>query len=168
MRGRMVFSRSSGIAFILIAGLALLWSSLPAGTRGALAQGVPTVQTRATSLGTVLTGNNGMTLYTLSADSPGVSRCTGACTTAWPPLLLAAGSPAAPPGLPGQLGVIMRPDGGRQVMYNDQPLYFFVRDQQPGDTNGEGVNAFGGVWHVVRVAAAAMAPAAASTSPHVK
>jgi predicted lipoprotein with Yx(FWY)xxD motif len=65
----------------------------------------------------------------------------------WPPLLLPEGDPIAPPDLPGTLAVITRADGGRQVTYNDQPLYLYVRDQKPGDTTGEGV---AGVWHVAR------------------
>ena len=29
------------------------------------------------------------------------------------------------------------------------PLYLFSGDQKPGDTNGEGVNAFGGLWYAL-------------------
>jgi predicted lipoprotein with Yx(FWY)xxD motif len=99
------------------------------------------------SLGLILTDSAGLTLYIFDRDTPGVSNCSGGCATTWPPLLLAEGDPIAPPDLPGTLAVITRADGGRQVTYNDQPLYLYVRDQQPGDTTGEGV---GGVWHLAR------------------
>ena len=33
--------------------------------------------------------------------------------------------------------------------YNGHPLYLFSGDQKPGDTNGEGVNAFGGLWYAL-------------------
>jgi predicted lipoprotein with Yx(FWY)xxD motif len=40
----------------------------------------------------------------------------------------------------------MRSDGTQQVTYNGHPLYLYVGDQKPGDTNGEGITAFGGGW----------------------
>jgi hypothetical protein len=40
----------------------------------------------------------------------------------------------------------MRSDGTQQVTYNGHPLYVFVKDQKPGDTNGQGVTAFGAAW----------------------
>jgi predicted lipoprotein with Yx(FWY)xxD motif len=43
----------------------------------------------------------------------------------------------------------MRADGTRQVTYNNHPLYLFVKDTKAGDTNGEGLTAFGGVWYAV-------------------
>jgi len=122
------------------------------------AQGSPTVQTRNVgALGTVLTGANGLTLYTFDRDMPGVSTCNDQCATLWPPLVLDAGAPVAPAGLGGTLGVITRADSRRQVVYNNQPLYFYMPDTQPGDTRGEGI---GGVWHVATPVLAA-APAAA-------
>jgi predicted lipoprotein with Yx(FWY)xxD motif len=145
---------------LVLAGLAAAGPGRLLTPRLALAQGAPTVQPRMTALGMVLVGSNGRTLYTLSADTPGRSTCADQCATAWPPLVLDTGTPVAAPGLPGRLAIITRADGRRQVTYNDQPLYFFVRDAQPGDTNGEGVMAFGGVWHVVRVTAAGAPPAA--------
>src|SRR5438876_91639 len=42
-----------------------------------------------------------------------------------------------------------RSDGKPQVTYNGHPLYTFSGDEEAGDTNGEGVNAFGGIWYVV-------------------
>ena len=99
------------------------------------------------SLGMILTDSAGLTLYTFDRDTPGVSNCSGGCATTWPPLLLAEGDPIAPPDLPGTLAVIARADGSRQVTYNDQPLYLYIRDMKPGDTTGEGV---GGVWHLAK------------------
>jgi hypothetical protein len=42
-----------------------------------------------------------------------------------------------------------RSDGKSQVTYNGHPLYLFSADQKAGDTNGQGVNAFGGLWYVL-------------------
>lgn len=112
------------------------------------AQPAPTVLiAQIGDFGPVLTGANGMTLYVFDRDEPGVSNCTGRCAEIWPPLLLEEGDPVPPDGLAGTLSVIIRPEGSRQVAYNDRPLYFYVGDSQPGDTTGEGV---GGVWHVAR------------------
>jgi len=78
---------------------------------------------------------------------------------------LDSGQPTAGPGLSGTLAVITRADGKRQVTYNGQPLYTFVRDTQAGAATGDGVTAFGGTFHLARpagAAAAAAAPAAAA------
>ena len=48
-----------------------------------------------------------------------------------------------------KLGSIKRSGGKRQVTYNGHPLYRFVMDMKPGNTNGEGVTAFGARWFVV-------------------
>ena len=42
-----------------------------------------------------------------------------------------------------------RSDGEPQITYNGHPLYLFSGDQRPGDANGQGVNAFGGLWYVL-------------------
>jgi hypothetical protein len=46
-------------------------------------------------------------------------------------------------------GMRKRADGRMQVTYNHHPLYMFAKDKAKGQTNGEGVNAFGGTWDVV-------------------
>jgi predicted lipoprotein with Yx(FWY)xxD motif len=35
------------------------------------------------------------------------------------------------------------------VVYNHHPLYRFVGDNKPGNTNGQGLTAFGARWFVV-------------------
>ena len=47
------------------------------------------------------------------------------------------------------IGRTARPDGVSQLTYNGHPLYTFVNDKKPGDTNGEGISAFGGSWFAV-------------------
>ena len=53
------------------------------------------------------------------------------------------------------VGTTTRSDGKKQVTYNGHPLYTFIGDSSPGDTSGQGVNAFGGqlVRRVARQAA---------------
>ncbi|MEX2541740.1 MAG: hypothetical protein WD314_08020 [Trueperaceae bacterium] len=111
-----------------------------------LAQAVdPEVQVRYDpALGHFLTGPNGMTLYVFSNDAPGTSNCYDQCATNWPPLLTESEEPVVTPlAIPGEFGVTERNDSGRQVTYNGWPLYYWVRDQDVGDTTGQAV---GGVW----------------------
>ena len=35
------------------------------------------------------------------------------------------------------------------MTYNGHPLYLFQNDQNAGDANGQGVNAFGAAWYVM-------------------
>jgi hypothetical protein len=44
------------------------------------------------------------------------------------------------------VGTTPRSDGKPQVTYNGHPVYLFSGDQSAGDTNGEGVTAFGASW----------------------
>jgi predicted lipoprotein with Yx(FWY)xxD motif len=116
----------------------------------ASAQAAPTVQVRMhPQYGNILTDAQGRTLYRFTRDEPNVSNCYDQCAQTWPPLTLDSGDPTLPEGVGGTLGVIMRRDGRRQVIYNGMPLYYYSRDSAPGDTNGQGV---GGVWFVVEVA----------------
>jgi predicted lipoprotein with Yx(FWY)xxD motif len=47
------------------------------------------------------------------------------------------------------LGTITRDDGSTQVTYNGWPLYLFHEDMAAGDTNGQGLDEFGGLWYLV-------------------
>jgi predicted lipoprotein with Yx(FWY)xxD motif len=107
------------------------------------------VDVRQTSLGQILVDGRGMTLYLFGADTTSASACYGDCAQNWPPLHT-KGAPVGGGGtMQGLLATTMRKDGTAQVTYNGHPLYFFGGDSMPGDTHGEGLNAFGGHWNVV-------------------
>ncbi|AFD24650.1 hypothetical protein [Deinococcus gobiensis] len=107
----------------------------------------PTVQLgRAGTLGSVLTGPNGLTLYTFAKDTAGVSNCTGTCAVNWPPLLVAQ-LPTRGTAVRGSLETLIRPDGSRQVTYQGKPLYYWKGDLKAGDATGEGVM---NVWSAAR------------------
>jgi len=97
------------------------------------------------SLGkTVLTADNGLTLYSLSAETNGKFICKGSCLKDWHPLVVAKG--VKPTG-PVSLGTIKRPDNGmRQVTFKGKPLYTFDDDKKKGDAKGEGIKDVG-TWH---------------------
>jgi len=126
---------------------AIIFVLLPPATHAAQAKG-PVVSTAKTSLGTVLV-NSGRTLYLFGKDRNGRSACSGQCAGFWPPLI-ATGKPVAAGGAKASLlGRTKRADGRMQVTYNHHPLYMFAKDTKAGQTNGEGVTAFGGTWDVV-------------------
>jgi predicted lipoprotein with Yx(FWY)xxD motif len=109
----------------------------------------PTVRVAKTRLGKVLVDSRGRTLYLFTKDSGTKSACSGACATAWPPLR-ATGKPTVSGGAKASLvGTTTRSDGKPQVTYNGHPLYGFIKDKKSGETNGEGLTAFGGSWFAI-------------------
>jgi predicted lipoprotein with Yx(FWY)xxD motif len=109
----------------------------------------PIIQVRRTGLGKILVDARGRTLYLFKKDTGGKSRCSGSCAVNWPPLLT-TGRPAAGSGIKAsKLATTRRSDGQTQVVYNRHPLYSFVGDSKPGNTNGQGVTAFGARWFAV-------------------
>jgi predicted lipoprotein with Yx(FWY)xxD motif len=84
----------------------------------------------------ILTDPDGLTLYVFANDTAGgSSTCTGQCEQVWPPHTI-TGDPVAPEGATGEFAVITRDDGTQQLTYNGLPLYRFVNDTAPGQTNG--------------------------------
>ena len=83
----------------------------------------------------ILTSSYGKTVYTFDKDQAGSgkSECVLTCADNWPPVS-------------GDFAFISRNDGQKQLTYKGKPLYFFVKDKNPGDKTGDNVNK---VWHVV-------------------
>jgi predicted lipoprotein with Yx(FWY)xxD motif len=104
-------------------------------------------------LGDFLIGPNGMTLYLFTPDPLDASVCMNQCLENWPALTVeSADAITVAEGIPGEVGTIEREDTGElQVTYNGVPLYYWVRDDAPGDTTGHRV---GSVWWVVPPATA--------------
>ena len=98
------------------------------------------------ALGSYLTGENGLTLYTFKPDSANTSTCSGDCATNWPPFAVTATDTLKPgAGISGKLTTFARADGTLQVAYNGAPLYYFAGDSAAGDANGQGL---GDKWYV--------------------
>jgi predicted lipoprotein with Yx(FWY)xxD motif len=131
----------------------------PGDTKGHLVEGVWFVarpDTASTALlgvrgsgdGGILVGPTGMSLYVFSRDSADISNCTGQCLMNFPALLVQPGMDPTAVGLAtGELGVLTRADGTRQLLYNGMPIYYSAADNLPGDTKGDGV---GGVWSIAK------------------
>lgn len=92
----------------------------------------------------VLTGSNGMTLYTFDRDGAGSgkSACNGPCAGNWPPLMAMDADTSS-----GDYSVIVRDDGKKQWAFKGKPLYFWAKDQKPGDKTGDGFN---NMWRVAK------------------
>ena len=105
--------------------------------------------------GAYLADADGRALYMFTADKQGAdgaqaaSNCYDACAEAWPPLLTDGEPQAAEQVDASMLGTIERQGGAMQVTYNGWPLYYYVRDQGPGEATGQDVHGFGGEWYLV-------------------
>jgi predicted lipoprotein with Yx(FWY)xxD motif len=88
-------------------------------------------------------------VYTLRNDNG--RACQSFCALIWQPVLT-AGQPDAGNGVDqNALGVVVRPDGTRQVTYHGKPLYLFINDAYiPGVTGTKSINGAGAVtpWGV--------------------
>lgn len=118
-------------ALLCLAGLQACASYAPANPPAAVRDGV-------------LTGPNGMTLYTFDKDANGSGRsvCNGPCASNWPPLAAAEGDRPD-----GDYSIVIRDDGSRQWAWRGKPLYFWSKDQKPGERSGDGFN---NVWRAAR------------------
>jgi predicted lipoprotein with Yx(FWY)xxD motif len=103
--------------------------------------------------GRVLVDSAGKALYAADEEADSTVVCTGACTSFWMPLTIDGHAPSGN-SLPGELGVVERGGGARQVTFDGKRLYTFVEDK-PGEVTADGFSdAFDGqqfTWHVVSV-----------------
>lgn len=92
----------------------------------------------------VLTGPQGMTLYTFDKDAAGSGKsvCNGPCAVNWPPLMASDMDQAS-----GDYSIITRDDGKKQWAFKGKPLYYWSKDSKPGDRTGDGFNK---VWRLAR------------------
>ncbi len=102
------------------------------------------------------------TIYVFDADlaTPNQSTCNAGCTGAWPPV-----APPAGVALPAPFSMFVRGDGTMQLAYAGRPLYTFAGDAKAGDTHGDGLNEFGGIWHIARPQASSATPGPSPKPP---
>lgn len=99
------------------------------------------------NVGQIVIDGKGFTLYRFDKDTakPSVSNCFGPCAKLWPPVKFTKHMKLE--GIdPNLIGNIMTKDGVCQATLGGWPIYRYAKDQQPGDTNGQGV---GGAWFAV-------------------
>ncbi|SDT82972.1 Predicted lipoprotein with conserved Yx(FWY)xxD motif [Streptomyces sp. TLI_053] len=92
------------------------------------------------ALGSFLTDALGNALYVFDKDStsPPKSACDSACTATWIPFP-PVDNTVQWPGVTGQVGTLVREDRSSQLTVGGHPVYRFVKDTTPGDTNGKSV-----------------------------
>jgi predicted lipoprotein with Yx(FWY)xxD motif len=112
-------------------------AATPAGVR---------VEVEDSSLGPILTDQDGRTLYAFANDKGGTSTCTGDCIATWPALSSGRPATAGNGADKALLAQTVRAEGTAQTTYGDWPLYYYAGDQGPGDVDGQGVD---GVWFAV-------------------
>jgi len=118
--------------------------------------------------GSILVDGRGHSLYLFDRDRNGKSSCYGGCAGEWPPLI-ASGKPHAKPGVKAALlGRTKRHDGRWQVTYKGHPLYTFSGDPSKGQTNGEGLDDFGGWWYLVSPAGAKVVGSTSTTGGYAR
>jgi predicted lipoprotein with Yx(FWY)xxD motif len=129
-------------------------TSVPTLAAATPAVGTSTLSTRQLNGAAAFVTSGGFSVYVFDADlaAPGTSTCDSqtdssghVCDIAWPPLVAPAGmAPNA------NFSTITRKDGRTQLTYTGRPLYTFFGDTVPGEANGDGLDAFGGLWHLSR------------------
>jgi predicted lipoprotein with Yx(FWY)xxD motif len=134
-------------AVAVIAGCGSSSSNSSSGGGGSSSGGSGTVKTASVSgYGTALVTNSGKSVYVLSTDPPGASKCAGSCAKTWMPVTV-SGSASAGSGVDSsKLTTFKRKDGTTQVAYDKHALYTY---SSPGATSGEGVVSEGGKWYLI-------------------
>jgi predicted lipoprotein with Yx(FWY)xxD motif len=136
-------------------------TATPAASTPATAGGV-VVKIAESSLGQILVGSNGMTLYGFTNDTEAKSTCVGTCADQWPPVIVDPTFAVGPGVDAGIFATTTRDDGTEQLVAGKVPLYFFAGDVAIGDTTGQGS---GGVWFTVDASGTVKTDAAPVPAP---
>jgi predicted lipoprotein with Yx(FWY)xxD motif len=139
-------------------------SSSSSGSSASNSAGGTTLAAQSSPLGKILTTQGGRTLYLFAKDTGPKSMCSGACASNWPPFTAAKKPPVSGGASSTDVSLVRRSDGKKQVTYNGHPLYFYSGDSSTGQTNGQGLNAYGANWWAVSPAGAKVTKAASSGS----
>ncbi|GAA3120799.1 hypothetical protein ACFQ0X_19155 [Streptomyces rectiviolaceus] len=103
--------------------------------------------TKVDEVGTVVTDSKGYVLYRFDEDTakPPKSTCNDTCAKVWP----ATPDPGkvTVEGIDKSLvGTVTRDDGSKQLTLDGWPLYTYVKDDEPREAQGQGVD---GTWYAV-------------------
>ena len=102
---------------------------------------------RSDTLGEYLTDARGNTLYIFADDGKLQSNCKRDCVKTWPSFSYNGKNLASSTDtLSHRMNVFKKSDGTWQYAYGEKPVYYYVGDKAPGDTNG---NNIGGKWSII-------------------
>src|ERR1700744_2459891 len=149
-RGRLalVIAALAGLATAALVGMAVAKTITLQVAKGAAV----TNQSGSTATESIVVNSKGRAVYTLSGDTTTHQKCTKAngCFKFWPPVTVSSAKNLSQlRGVKGKLGTFKR-NGMLQVTLGGHPLYTFASDSKRDDAAGEGINGFGGIWHVVK------------------
>jgi predicted lipoprotein with Yx(FWY)xxD motif len=114
----------------------------------------------------IVVNSKGFAVYTLTGDSRRHQECTqrNRCFLFWPPVKVSSAKKLSKAlGIKGKLGSFRR-DGFVQVTLAGHPLYTYSGDTSKNAATGEGINHFGGTWHVVKVRSSSTSGTTSSTT----
>ena len=153
------------LAFAVVGAIAGTAAGSGGTKRGPAVAAASSLGVKRTAVGNTLVDARGRTLYLFQADKPNVSRLSSAGFRVWP-AFSATRAPRAAHGVSAsKIGLIAGHNGTKQVTYNHHPLYYYVGDQKPGDTHGQGLNQFGALWYVLSPSGNATTKTASSQAP---
>jgi predicted lipoprotein with Yx(FWY)xxD motif len=116
-----------------------------------------------TAAGKVLAAPDGRTVYELSTDTVGHDTCDAACQKVWPPVIVTT-LPSRGSGVMASLSTV-HTAAGDQLVIGGHPVFTFVGDTGSGQSSGQGIHSFGGVWYALDSSGApVMAMASTSTT----
>ncbi|WP_285507834.1 hypothetical protein [Actinokineospora sp. NBRC 105648] len=110
----------------------------------ALTSAIKTAQSA--EISAFVTDGDGRALYRFDKDTakPPATNCSGACATAWPPVLVSAAASVVATGVDQALvGTVQRSDGATQLTIAGWPAYRYSKDAAAGEVKGQGA---GGTW----------------------
>lgn len=143
---------AAAITAAAFAAVAVAGAALASALALAVAHGAKVTNTSGkTTTESIVVNSRGHAVYDLTGDTAKHPECTKAngCFSFWPPVTVSsAASLKKITGISGKLGTFHR-DGFLQVTWNGHPLYTFANDMHRDDATGEGINGFGGIWHVL-------------------
>lgn len=119
-----------------------------------------TIKVDSSSLGDILVDGSGRALYLFSPDGDSNTnsmKCDATCLQLWPPM---KGKPKAGAGVDASLIGISTGEGAGQATYAGHPLYYYAKDSEAGDVDGQGI---GKIWYVLDGKGAAVTKAPADT-----
>ena len=99
--------------------------------------------------GPVLVDAEGFTVYDFHKDKGTTSSCYGGCAKVWPPVTTEGAPTTGEGAMSSKVGTTRRSDGTTQVTYAGHPLYTYVADKKPGETNGNDFSSFGAQWYAL-------------------
>jgi predicted lipoprotein with Yx(FWY)xxD motif len=104
--------------------------------------------------GNYLSDEKDMALYYFTNDAKGtatsspVSKCAGQCLVNWPIFYAELETLAIPSTMDkNDFTEIRGTNGEEQLAYKGWPLYYYINDKNPGETNGQNV---GDVWFLIK------------------